>query len=212
MATNSRKFGHVSIAVAAVLLHSVGVITWAQMQNPVPCADCTITWLSNSDVCGGAECQHGPENDPDCAAAVAALRTQHPEWSSTQIYLNACWETNGNQGNCKCFECGLVDGCEGYQAFRVADCGPQGANQAGSSCEVHMETTDPKATVYYSYQMVIVSGAGCIDFTGYEKRTRCGGRTDECGCVGPSACDIVFGTYSYRESADIEACGPSGGA
>eukprot|EP00928_Gymnodinium_smaydae_P040522 TRINITY_DN2746_c0_g1_i9.p1 TRINITY_DN2746_c0_g1~~TRINITY_DN2746_c0_g1_i9.p1 ORF type:complete len:534 (-),score=90.15 TRINITY_DN2746_c0_g1_i9:270-1871(-) len=95
--------------------------TWKPQPSPPPtppptaekCPKCTAGWITQQDIFGGLECEHGPEHDGS-AACVAAIKAGNI----------ICKENDPKNGNCECFKCGRIT-CEGEIRLWKAWCGPK---------------------------------------------------------------------------------------
>ncbi|KAL3925372.1 MAG: hypothetical protein SGILL_000458 [Bacillariaceae sp.] len=101
----------------------------------VTCSECEEGWISQQDIIGGLECQHGPEHDnsAECLAAKAqALET------TGSAFNVICKEVDPVNGQCDCFNCQGIPfqdpyslACEGEIRVHVAWCGIEGDRNKG---------------------------------------------------------------------------------
>lgn len=96
------------------------------------CPECVAGWITQQDLIGGLECEHGPEHDqtPACRAALAA---------GTFI----CKELDPVNGNCNCFQCQGIPlrdpfsiTCEGEIRVYVAWCDVTDRRTDDQNCPV----------------------------------------------------------------------------
>ena len=74
----------------------------------------------------------------------------------------------------------------------------------------------PEELISYMYEAAILDGSACTATEGnegYSNHKFCGRYGAACGCVGNSACTIVFGTYQERITDKLEkVCDDPSGA
>lgn len=180
----------VVLVIGALLIVAVNVSIVLAAHDPCE-QDCEELYVDQAMIFGGQECAHGPENDTDCPTPLDPAKD--------------CFELNGGTGDCKCFECGLDDGCENRIMLWKAWCGVKSATNDGDC----LKEAGATGTTSQSWDMTIVGGGACPYTGGFVTKEYCGGGAAVGACIGGSGCVLVFGTLA-EGSGTRDKCKESG--
>lgn len=152
-----------SLAIT-LLVGSVFVNPMAAIAVDPKCKDCTTGYVSQMDVIGADECQHGPENDP--------LACYYLVQGNPQPQFAGCFESNqggadktginpANAKKCYCYKCVAAVGdkqCEGIIEHWTAWCGAESDTNKGT-CKT--KVTDEIIPLRSEYPTQPIAGKTC---------------------------------------------------